>query len=224
MKYFLIHGEDSIKSYIRFLKFIDEAKNRRWDVIYLDDSSLSLAENISSTGLFQQERFFVHRDFKKLPKNDIEWIYKRSKLYSGNIVLYSDTEIPKTSIVKLPKEIKIEVFTIDKTIWKLLDSFYPGNAKNFLTLLHKTAETEAAELIFGLLAKTSRDLYWVKTNPDTLGYPSWRVSKLKNQANKFSNDQLKAIISDLAEADIKSKTSNNNIIDLIDFVIIEKLR
>ncbi len=224
MKTFLIHGEDNIKSYQRFLKFVDEAKKRSWEVIYLDDSTLTLPENISSTGLFQTERFFVHRDFKKLTKKDLDWIYTNSRDYPGNLVLYADTEVPKTSLSKLPKDIKLEDFKVDKTIWKLLDSFYPGNSKNFITLMHKTAETEAIELVFGLMAKTVKELYWVKSDPGSLDYPDWRIGKLKAQSNKFSKEQLINIISDLSEADTKSKTSNSDLISLLDFIVISNLQ
>ncbi len=224
MQYFLLHGEDSIKSYDRLLKFIDKAKKRDWEIVYLDDSSSNLRENVSAASLFTTNRFFIHRNFKKITAGDLEWISNKSNGYEGNLVMYADSEVPKTSISKLPKGIKIEEFKLSKLIWRLVESFYPGNVKNFLTLLHNTTKTEPIELIFELIARQVRDLYIVKSNLRSSYMPDWKAGKLKSQASRFTTPELNNIISELAEADVKSKSSNANLIDLLDFIVLEKLQ
>jgi DNA polymerase III delta subunit len=68
MKIIVLHGEDTNKSYERLKKFINVAKERSWEVDFLDDSNLSIKENLSSSSLFGGERFFILKDIKKLGK------------------------------------------------------------------------------------------------------------------------------------------------------------
>ena len=223
MKVFLIHGDDLVKSHERLGKFIAEAKKRNWEVLFIDDSNLAFAEAISSASLFSTDRFLVHRDFKKLAKLDLNFLFKKSDLLPGNLVLYSDSEVPKSLISKLPQSTKVEEFKLPFPVWKFLDSFYPGNGKTVINMLHEIIESEPIEFIFGLLARLLRDLYWVNAGLSTLKYQPWRLNKLKVQSEKFKGNLLELIISELAEADIKSKTSSESLVSLLDFIIISKL-
>lgn len=38
MKIIILHGDDNVKSYERLKKFIDTARNRSWEVSFLDES------------------------------------------------------------------------------------------------------------------------------------------------------------------------------------------
>ena len=131
---------------------------------------------------------------------------------------------------QLPKIDKVEEFKLPKLIWSFLDSCFPGNAKNALLLLHEIIKNEPVEFVFSLLAKHLRDLYWVKVDSPPgqrpsgpVAYPSWRVEKLKRQSHKFSEGSLEDLINSLAQADIKAKTSQGELIDLLDFIIATKL-
>ncbi len=208
MKIFLIHGDDNDKSYKRLNNFIAEAKKRNWELVYLDESPFSIAENIASASLFSGERFLIHRNFNRVPKKDLEFLSKNSDKYEGNIVFYSENEVPKTLSNKLPKKTKIEDFKLPVLLWKFLDSIYPGNSKNVNSLYTEITKDKPAEFIFGLIARLLRDLYWAKASPETLPYPSWRAGKLKSQANRFLTGSLDNLISGMAKIDIQSKTSN----------------
>lgn len=223
MQYFLVHGEDSIKSNDRLAKFIKEARKRNWEVVYLDGGSQSIPENISFESLFSQERFFVHREFKKISTTDLDFIIKKTGNTSGNLILYANSEVPKTLINKLPKGTKVEEFKLPKLIWELMDSFYPGNAKNFSRLLHETIETQPIELIFEMLSRLLKDLYLAKKYPSSSAIPSWKLGKLKNQVSRFNAGVLEDIIADYAQADTKSKTTDSNLIDLLDLIVVERL-
>jgi DNA polymerase III delta subunit len=108
-------------------------------------------------------------------------------------------------------------------LWNFLDGLYPGNSERSVKQLHKLIEREAPEFIFTLIAKLFRDLYWAKIDDKSLPYPSWRAGKLKLQSSKFSPEQLKDIISQLAEIDIKVKTSKAEILSELDLLIIKQL-
>ena len=77
MKLLILHGDDQIKLYARFQKFIETAKSRSWEIAYLDDVR-SIKESLSASSLFGAERFFVLRDVKRLGKSEIEWLKKHS--------------------------------------------------------------------------------------------------------------------------------------------------
>lgn len=223
MTIILLHGEDEVKSYERLQKFIETAKGRSWEVVYLDNSVLTFAEALSSAPLFVGERFFVLADIKKLGKKESEWLRKKYKELNGNLVIYHPGIIPVSLINSLPKDIKTEEFKLPKLVFEFLEAVRPKNQKRAIELLHGLSKKDAPEFTFSLLAKHIRDLYWVKVESGSLPYPSWRVGKLKNQANFFEVDKLKELIESLAQIDVEAKTSQSEIIPSLDLLLATKL-
>ena len=223
MKIILLHGDDEIKSYERLQKFVDTAKSRSWEVVYLDESPLSFQEAISSTPLFPGERFFVLRDIKKLGKKETDWFKKKSEGLQGNLVIYYPGTANVTLVKSLPESLKVEEFKLPKIVFEFLGSLMPKNAKKALELLHELLKKDPPEFVFSFLSKHLRDLYWVKRDEKSLPYPSWRVGKLREQASKFSISQLRELINKLAEIDIEIKTSETQIMPALDLLIATKL-
>lgn len=232
MKIIFLHGEDTNKSYERLHKFIETAKKRSWEVNYVDESNLLLQETLSSVSLFATERFYILRDVRRLGKKEIEWLNKKYADLSGNFIIYHEGTVGSAFLKSLPKDTKVEEFKLPKVIFLFLESFYPGNFKSCLMAFHKVVEIEPVEFVVALLARHLKDLYLVKVDVAEAaideralkGYPSWRISKLRNQSKNFSKEELKSIISDLAEIDILSKTSKLNIINSLDLLIVLKLK
>ena len=223
MKIIILHGDDERRLYERLTKFVDSAKGRSWEVAYLDDPSLSLEEQLSSSSLFGAERFFVIRDISRLGKKELGWIAKKSKDLPGNLIIYHEGYVPQGILKALP-DAKVEEFKLPVILWNFLDGLYPGNSERSIKQFHKLIENEAPEFIFTLIAKLFRDLYWVKVDEKSLPYPSWRIGKLNLQSSKFSPEQLIDIIFHLAEIDIKVKTSKAEIVSELDLLIIKKLQ
>ena len=119
---------------------------------------------------------------------------------------------------------KEEEFEPPKTIYKFLDSFYPENFLMSKKYLNLVLENESIEMVFATLAKHMRDLFWIKSDPKTMSYPTWRMEKLKMQAKKYSLQELKEMIKNLSKIDIKVKTSDKTILTLLDLLIIRKLK
>lgn len=222
MNIIVLHGDNTKKSYERFRKFVDVGKKRGWEVARIDPKN-SFSEQIVSVGLFEKERLMILENINLLSKKDFEWLKRKTNDLSGTLIIYHRTFIPKRTINQLPKNHKAEEFTLPKLIWKLLDSFYPSNARSILKLLHSVVETENIEFVFALISRQLRDLYWVKVGEETLDLPSWRKSKLKSQSDKFSEKLLKELISDFAKIDVKVKTSKANLLDELDYLIATKL-
>lgn len=207
MKIFVIHGENTLESYSRFSKFSSEAKRRNWEV---SDYSL---DAVTTPSLFGKERFFVLRDYKLLTKKEIEILIH----YSGNLVIYFEGLLPISFLKTLPKDSKIETFELPKIIFKFLESFS-------LTLFHQLIETQPVELVFNMIGRQIRDLYWVKVDSKTNIFPSWKLAKLRNQAGMFDAEKLAEIISKLSEIDHEVKTGKSDLVTSLDLLIVKNLQ
>lgn len=214
MKIIILHGEDTNKSYARLTKFIDTAKKRGWEIIN---------DEIPNTlSLFGAERLIVYRDYKLISKADI----KNLERFEDTLVIYHTSDLPQTFLKSLPKEIKIEKFDVPKILFSFLENIYPGNIKTCLKMLHQITQTQAVELVFFFIARQFKDLYLVSVsskNLDNTGFPSWKLNKLKFQANKFKKGQIERIINSLSEIDIKVKTSQTDLLSALDLLMIKEL-
>lgn len=223
MKIIVLHGEDLVKSYGRLLKFIETAKARSWEVVYVDELPQTLQEILTGASLFGAERFFILKDVKRLAKKELDWLKKKYADLTGNLVIYHEGVLSQTFLKSLPKDTKVELFDLPKLIWKFLDDLYPGNSQKTVKEFHEIIERDAAEFVFTLIARHFRDLYWVKVEPASLPYQSWRVGKLKKQANNFSIYQLKDFITELSKIDIEVKTGKNDLVSALDLLLIKQL-
>ena len=221
MKIIILHGDYVSASYARLSKFIEVAKSRGWQIRFLGADVIE--EGLANVSLFGGENFYVFRDFTKLGKNFFKKNAKRLKEAPGNLVIYHEDFISKDLLYSLPKEAKIEEFKLPASIFSFLDSFYPGNSKRTLTLLREVLKKEPPEFVFALLARHVRDLFWAKS-AGSMPYPSWRIQKLKNQAGKFTKEELEDIIKSLSETDIKVKTSQAELISSLDLLTITLLK
>ena|SRR3989344_2010632 len=223
MKIIILHGDNILESYERLQKFIDNAQSRSWEIIRISNTSQNIPEALVSSSLFEKEKLVVVENITFLGATVKKWVKQKADKLNTTLVIYHPGNITKTFINSLPKVEKIEEFKLPKLIWSFLDSCYPGNAKNALLLLHEIIKNDPVEFVFSLLAKQMRDLYWVKVDAKSIPYPSWRVEKLKRQSHKFPEGSIEGLIDSLAQADITSKTSQGNLIDLLDFIIATKL-
>lgn len=222
MKIVLVHGEHTLKSYERFQKLIGVAKDRGWEVIRLNGFS-TLPEIAVSSGLFAKKRLLVVSGFNTNAKKDINWINRKGKDTSGNLLIYHQGTLTKSYINLFPKLHKVEEYKLPRKIWTFLDSFFPGNMRNALLLFNDVIKNEPPEFVFALLSRLLRDLYWVKKEPKSMSLPPWRSGKLTRQASKFTQEKLKNLIGQMAKIDIKVKTSKANLTNALDFLIISEL-
>lgn len=225
MKIILLSGDYLTKSYERLTKFMEVAKNRGWEIISLDGGVVNnLPEELSTSSLFQKEILYLLREVNKVKKNDLKWLNKNFNNLGGTLIIYQEGNLSRDVSLLLPKEIKKEEFKLPRLIFNFLDSFYPGNIQNCLKLLHQVLKNEPPEFVFALLGRHLKNLYWILDDPKTLKYESWRKEKLLRQVKHFNGqEKIAEIIGLLAKIDIQSKTSEANLTDLLDHLIITKL-
>ncbi len=204
MKIIVLHGDYTTKLYERLNKFIEIAKKRGWEI--------SNDEISQTPSLFNIQRLTIIRKYNLLSKKDISNISK----VPGTMVIYNEGNIPQMFLIELPKDTKIEEFKLPKIIWNFLDNIS-------VKYLHEVIKSEPIEFVFSVLCKRFRDLYWVKISENTLPYQPWQIARLKRQAQEYSRESLKEIISKLAEIDIKVKTSKSDLISELDLLLISKL-
>ncbi len=223
MKIIVLHGDDYLKSYDRLQVFVKEARIRGWNIKKITDNSQNIQDAIVQDSLFEKEKLVVINNYNLINKSTLNWLKKKPESLNVTLVIYHNNSLSKTFLKSLPKIDKEEEYKLPKIIWAFLDSFYPGNIKVTLSLLHDLTKKQPIEFIFMLLVKHLRDIYWVMQDPISIPYPSWRVGKLKRQSQRYSEENLRKLIFDLANSDIKSKTSKANLIDELDFIISTQL-
>jgi DNA polymerase III delta subunit len=223
MQTIVVQGEYTTLSYERIKVFIKEAKKRSWDVVRIDKDD-DVANFLMSSRLFEKQRLIVLEDYKNIDKNTLKFIGDHKDNEEITLVIYQKGLVPKSVLEKLPNLKKIETYNPPKLIFKFLESVYPKNAKNCLRFLQEAVRYDPVELIFHLLATHLRDLYWVKCDPSTIPYASWRVSRLETQAGKFEEESLKRLISALAKVDIEVKSSDKDLLVALDLLLASHLK
>lgn len=223
MQIIILHGDDERKLFERLQKFIETARKRSWEVVYLDEAGQNLREILSGTSLFGAERFFVLRNMTLLGGRDIEWLSKKYTALSGNLIIYHEGLVNQTILKALPKDIKIEEYKLPVLIWNFLDGLLPKNGEKSVILFHRIIEKEAPEFIFTQVSRHFRDLYWVKIDSQSIPYQPWRISKLKSQSFRFLEEKLKDVISRLSEIDIEVKTGKADLVSSLDLLMLKQL-
>lgn len=223
MKIIILHGDDTERLYLRLKKFTDVAKERSYEVNHIDDLEGKFAEILSANSLFGNERFFILKDIKKINKDELAWLNKNEDRLLGTLIIYHEGTLSMGSLKSLPKTIKVEEFKLPVLIWNFLDNLLPGNGELSVKKLHKILEKKPVELVFSLIVKHFKDLYWIKTDAKTAGFPFWKVNKMRSQASKFNQADLQKIMSSLSEIDIKAKTSVSDLDSELDLLLLKHL-
>ena len=197
MKIIILHGDNISDSYKRLRLFKNEAKRRNWEIRYID-TKINIAEQLSSRHLFESSALFVLEEIGRVGKKDLNWINKNSERMDGTLIIYSESLLNKGLLNSISNVSKVEEYKLPVLIWKLLESIYPKNSRNCIKLLHEVLKKENPEFVFALISKQVRDMYWSNLENNNLLYQTWRISKLRSQAKKFSSGELKEILGRLS--------------------------
>lgn len=212
MKTIVLTGDDTLRSYQRLKKFLEEVKKRGWEILY--------DQFPYTPSLFGKNRLTVYRDYKLLTKNDLKSIGK----FEGTLVIFHEGVIPPPFLKSLPKDTKVEEFKLPVLVWNFLDSLIPGNGEKLLKSFHQIIEKQPPEFIFTMIGRRFKELFWVSVDQVSIGYPAWRLSKLISQASKFKDGQLRELIEILAKVDVETKTGKAELTNELDLMLLTKLQ
>jgi len=225
----IFHGTDITNSRKYFL----DEKQKYSDGLILDGEKITLtdlAQIFEGGGLFEEQKtLFIENIFnKKKNKTEFAVITDYIKKHeSHNIFFWEGKELEKTSLSSF-KEATIKVFKLPQSLFLFLDSIKPNNNKQLVTLFNQTIETTEVEMVFFMFVRQIR-LLIAASDPSSdeidelRRLAPWQKSKLQNQADLFSYDQLSNIYNKLFKLEISQKTGNlsSSLIASIDFLLIE---
>lgn len=183
----IFHGDDQLQSRSALNSFLDQKAN--FDILRLDSKDIDVDQIngfINSQSLFASQKIIVFLNFFSISKPILDKILKIIKSNdSFDIVIWQDKTLNVTQLKTFPKA-KVELFPLDKKLFKCINSLSPKNAARFIPLYHQVLEQEPFELF----------LFWLKSS----------LRKQLTTFSKFDTDSLKTAYLQMIELDYQSKT------------------
>ena len=210
----IICGEDSISSRNYFLDQQKLFAQKSYEIVNVDYRLvLELDESeASSASLFTQKRvFFTSSLNKKVLKKLNSKTERKIKeiIISKEIQVFDWEEETSSRDLKSIKGIVIKELKPSQTIFKLLDSCYPGNLKQFISFLKTISESTEDIFIFIMLARHMRNILITKLGEKLPKLMSWQIAKLSNQAKYWKLENLINFYQGLHRIDVNSKTNGS---------------
>jgi len=198
---------------IRFYDLISSAKQKNQEVIRIEAKELSessLESTLGSGDLFGTKKIVAIEGLHSLPKSkkqkDLIKMCSQSDLHE--IVLWEKRSLTKT-MLKPFSDWQVFEYKISKTLFAWLDTLgKKSNDTKKLQLLHDALNADGDYFCFIMLIRQFRLLIQAKTGEKIAGAP-FMVTKLKNQANNFSLDELLDIYKNILNMDYQQKTSKS---------------
>lgn len=209
----IICGEDSISSRNYFLEQEKIYREKNFEIVNIDYRQvLELDESeASSASLFTQKRVYFTSNLNKkvLKKLNIKNEKKiKDIIASIKIQLFDWEEETSSRDLKSIKGVVIKELKPSQTIFKLLDSCYPGNLKQFISSLETISESTEDIFIFIMLARHIRNILITKLGERLPKLMSWQIAKLSNQAKYWQLENLINFYQGLHRIDVNSKTNS----------------
>jgi len=210
----IICGEDSTTSFNYYSSLKKNYLDKSYEILDVSSSDL---ENITSwlgqsQSLFSQKKIFFTQNINKRLSRKLNLKINKvvEKLIKDKSVEVVDWEEEISSReLKFPKATVVKEFKPAQNIFKLQDSLYPGNLKNFIYALNQLAETVDENIIFYMLVKHIRNLLTVKSGQSISRLQPWQLAKLSKQAKNWEEKKLLGFYQGLHRIDISTKTSSN---------------
>ena len=221
---YLFHGSNTATSLTAAQNFLNglRAKSPAAEVIRLDGENITktrLIEAVEAPSMFSDTRLVYIENLlsrrQSKEKDDVLVYLSKSAAMSTVVDWESKTATPATLKKIAGKHTRIQECKIAKSLFKFLDSFRPGNHAATHALFQATLKTDAAELVFYLLAKRVNQLFLAKSGDMEVLKKElrqdWQIRNLMNQASAWTEDQLAATNRRLLEIDESIKTGSSPI-------------
>lgn len=208
----IVCGEDSTASRNYFSGLKKTLRDKDFEIFDIDSKGVGeiLTWMSDAPSLFSPNKAYFTQSLNKTiskktnPKHikTIEEIIK-----SKEVVLYDWEPETPARYLKISAGVTVKEFKPSNTIFKLADSCYPGNIKNFVESLHELSDKTEDIFTFIMLSRHVRNLMLVKLDKTPPGMFSWQAAKLKGQAAKWPTDRLISFYDNLHRIDVSLKTS-----------------
>jgi len=208
----IICGEDTISSRNYFISLKKNYSGKGFEIRDIKFNEIVEITRwlADSPSLFSQKKiFFTERLNKYIRKENQKLTDGLQKIEKMKDVELVDWEEISRWELKQKKIGLVKEFKPSQTIFKLLDSLYPGNRISFVSMLDKLAKDLDENFIFLMLVKYVRNLILVKDGANPPSMQSWQVYKLKSQAKYWKIENLVNFYEALFKIEVGIKTSSN---------------
>jgi len=208
---YLLHGEDQFQSRQNLYRILEKIKTDDTRLLKLSFPKIDpdqVDNFINTSSLFESKKTIFFQNLFSLPTKKLDSVINLiNQNQALDILIWESKTITPGKLKKLknPKNLH---FTVPKTIFKFLDSLKPQNNRYAVNLFRSTLKTEPPELINYFLKEHLRLLIMAreKNFSKINKFPSWRQSKLINQAKFFTPQALKNLYNQLVNIEYKQKT------------------
>lgn len=206
----IICGEDIVASRSYYNSLREDYLKQGYQIQIIDyEQVLTLATQTAwSMSLFNEKQIYVTENLNKKYRTSKEILAIFEKIHSLEHVVLIDWEDGKSAWeLKLKKIGKVKEFKPNETIFRLLDSCYPGNKQSFLSNLDHFANNNNEQFIFIMLVRAIRQLVITLNDPSSLKAPPWQKYKIISHAKKWKPDNLLKFYASLQRIDTLTKTN-----------------
>lgn len=175
-------------------------------------SIADLDMQLSSSGLFDSSKTFVIENFLKFKPQEslLEMIIKFENDKTTDIFLWDEAD-PSIKVKNGLKKAMMFQFSFPKYYYSFLDNLEP-KSKRSVELLSQVLKTfEPEQVLYGLIRRVRQLLVLKSENYQEFSefakMQEWQIGKLRPQANRWSEQDLKKIFTKLCALDEKIKTS-----------------
>lgn len=207
---YILHGEDTVSS----RKKMSELLAGKLNVSRLDGKKASVGEIEMATisdNMFADGQTVVIEQFSKIKSNEklTEILSQAQKDENLDIVLWDEADL--SAKIRSFKSAKIFLFTFPKVYFKFMDNLLPNSSPLTLKTLREVLQTYEAEQILYSIIKRLRQLLILKSDnyhefSEFSKMQDWQLSKLRQQASKWSEAELKNAFIEYTLLDEKIKT------------------
>ena len=203
----IVCGEDSAASRTYFSEKINEFKLKGIELVNIaPDDLIGLLHGYADRTLFGSTTVYTLQNLYKAfarKRKDLNNVLDQLSTKDLTIIIWEDG-ISKRDM-GITAKIYIKEFRPEKNIFKLLESCYPNNLKEFVYTLQKVRNKTNDFFVFIMLTRHIKKLllYQLGVKPSNLA--SWQEAKLYNQLKTWPNDKLLDFYDKLILFDVLTK-------------------
>lgn len=221
----LIHGENELEkhAYINSLKQLGKQEIVSLNIQNTDIGQL--IQTVSAPPVFFPKRLVILENFftRKLPF-DFSYVHPQVDL-----VILEKEKLAEYQIKKLPPFVKVLLLREEPYIFRFLDSLYPKNTKNAMSLLQKVKQKKESQLLLWLITQHIRRLLLAKeeaekTLKEEERLREWQIQKYQNIAKRFSKSHLEKIYKKIFSVEFAHKKGEADLEEVLPLLIFELTR
>jgi len=205
------YGENVIESRKALYNLLTVLNKSKCKVIYVDHKAFNeqiLKNTLLNPSFFSEPQILLVESFSSFGTAQKKHLIEILLRFSGEIVFWEEKNAPPSSAIKKNfPGLSVRYFPQPKVLYKFLEAIAPKSQNNFLIYFDKLTREQPIDLVFYLLKQHIRNLVLYKYDPDMFkAYPSWRLNKIRFQAEQFNGSSLLSFYSELVELEFLNKS------------------